>query len=283
MTISVASSPLVSVIMSVFNEEAYIRDAIKSIIDQTYENFELIVIDDYSNDSSIDICRSFSDPRLRIYEKINEPKFLASSRNIGVRLARGEYVILQDADDTSEPTRIEKQLSKALEKPGRRAVGCCVKRVEDGTESITMMPETHEEIIKGFQRLYNRATIVSGTILAPKKTFQEIPYRLRFKYIQDWDHSLRLYESGRVQFYNCQEPLYSYYIRTKAVIFKPEWLDYNIFVRDCQVRRRKGLQEFQNLEEFLAHLDAHPFERLKWCSLKKLVELKRRIQKRGWA
>ena len=152
----------------------------------------------------------------------------------------------------------------------------------DGIERIVKLPETHENIIKGFKRLYNRVTIVSGTILAPKKILQEIPYRVRFKYMQDWDHSLRLFESGKVEFYNCQEPLYTYYIRSKGVLFNPEWLDYNIYVRNCQERRKKRLNEFGNIEDFLAYLKRHPVERIKWFGLKKAIGLKLRInQKRS--
>jgi glycosyltransferase involved in cell wall biosynthesis len=268
--------------MSVYNEEQFVQDAIQSILDQTYANFELIIIDDYSTDKSLEICKSFKDSRIRIYSKTNEPRHLAASRNIAIGMAKSEYIINQDADDWSESTRIEKQLLKALENPGDRVVGCSIKRVENGIERIVKLPETHEDIIKGFKRLYNRATIVSGTILAPKKILQEIPYRVRFKYMQDWDHSLRLFESGKVEFYNCQEPLYTYYIRSKGVLFNTEWLDYNIYVRNCQERRKKRLNEFGKIEDFLAYLKKHPFEKIKWFGLKKAIELKLRInQKRS--
>lgn len=280
MTISVKSSPLVSVIMSVLNEERYVKDAIESILNQTYEDFELLIINDYSTDRSLEVCEGFRDPRIRIYSKTDEPSNLACSRNIGVRLARGNYIMLQDADDTSEPTRIEKQITKAMENPGRRIVGCSVKRVENGVDRIVLLPEKHEEICAGFRRFHNRATIVSGTILAPKRIFEEIPYRVWFKYGQDWDHTLRMYESGKVEFYNCPEPLYTYYIRPKGAIFNPEWLDYNIFVRNCQTRRKKRLEEFANLTDFFAYLGKHPLEKAKWLGLKKLIELNLRI-KRG--
>jgi glycosyltransferase involved in cell wall biosynthesis len=266
--------------MSVLNEERYVKDAIESILNQTYEDFELLIINDYSTDRSLEVCEGFRDPRIRIYSKTDEHSNLACSRNIGVRLARGNYIMLQDADDTSEPTRIEKQITKAMENPGRRIVGCSVNRVENGVERIILYPETHERICAGFLRTYNRATIVLGTILAPKWVFEKFPYRVRFKYGQDWDHTLRMYESGRLEFYNCQEPLYTYNIRPKCVIFNPEWFDYNIFVRNCQTRRKKGLEEFINLKDFLTYLDKHPLERWKWLSLKKLIELNLRI-KRG--
>lgn len=194
---------LVSVIMPVFNEEQYVRSAIESILKQTHQNLELNIIDDYSTDRSVEICRSFKDPRIQIYCKTNEPKNPASSRNIGIEMSRGKYIMLQDADDLSEPTRLEKQLAKALENPGRRVVGCSFRRIINGHQRLITMPETHEEIIRGFERFHNRTTIVSGTILAPRSIFQEIPYHSHIDNMEDWDQVLRMYESGKVEFYNC--------------------------------------------------------------------------------
>ncbi len=277
------TNPLVSVIMPVFNEERYVRAAIESILEQTYQNLELIIVDDYSTDRSLEICASIGDPRIRLYSKAGEPRYMAASRNIAIRMARGEYVINQDADDWAHPRRIEYQLSKALENPGRRVVFCSVIRVEDGIERFVRRAETHAEICKGFTRIANRPTIVAGTILAPRSVLLEIPYRVRFKYMHDWDLMLRLFESDRVEFYNCRQPLYKYYIRQKGVIFKSDWFDYNIFVRQSQQRRNKGLEEFATLEEFLAHLDQHPAERAKWRLLESLIRLKHRIwRSRAW-
>lgn len=271
---------LVSVIMSVFNEERHIRKAIDSVLNQTYRNIELIIINDYSTDRSLEICESIKDPRIRIYSKTGESRYLATSRNMAISMAKGEYIINQDADDYADPARIEKQLAKGLENPGRRVVGCSVKRVEGDQERIVTLPETHDEIILGFKRLYNRSTIVSGTILAPKKILQEIPYRPRFKYIQDWDHTLRLYESGKVEFYNCQEPLYTYYIRTKGVLYKPDWPDYNIWIRNCQERRNKDLNEFETLDAFFRYIDDHPLERFKWFTLRELIRWRIRLTRK---
>jgi glycosyltransferase involved in cell wall biosynthesis len=270
--------PLVSVIMCMYNEEKYVGDAIDSILNQTYKNFELIIVDDYSTDKSVQICKTFKDDRIRIYTKTGEPRYPACSRNIAIRMARGEYVVIHDADDYSEPTRIEKQLNRALELPGRRIVGCSIRCIEAGREWVWKMPETHAEIIKGFKRIFNRTAIVAGTILAPKNILLDIPYRTQFKCFEDWDLLLRIFESGRAEFCNCQEPLYTYCIRPKGVLQKPEWSDYNIYDRNCQSRRRKGIHEFQSIEEFFEHLSKHPLEKWKWLWLKKLIELRLRIR-----
>lgn len=276
------NNPFVSVIMSVFNEEKYLQDAIESILEQTFSNFEFIIINDYSTDRSIEICEKYAkkDLRIRIYSKGTEPKHLAASRNIGINMAKGDYIILQDADDVSRNDRIEKQLTHALQNPGQRVVGCLVNRIEEGRGHILKLPESHSEIVKGFERFYNRATIVSGTILAPKQVFINFPYRVMFKYIQDWDHMLRMYESGQIEFYNCQETLYTYFIRKKGVIFNPEWLDYNIFVRNCQDKRKKGLDEFKTLDTFFQYLDRHPREKFKWLTLRNLISLRIRLTRK---
>lgn len=269
--------PLVSVVMCMFNEEKYVGDAIESVLNQTYKNIELIVVDDYSTDSSVEICKDFNDDRIRVYSKTNEPRGAACSRNIAIRMARGEYVVIHDADDYSEPTRLEKQLNRALELPRRRIVGCSIRCIKAGKKWVWKMPEGHAEIIKGFKRIFNRTVIVAGTILAPKEILLDIPYRTKFKYFEDWDLLLRIFETGRAEFCNCQEPLYTYHIRPKGVLQKPEWSDYNIYDRNCQERRKKGLDEFRTLEEFLRYLEKQPLARLKWFGLKKLIELRLRI------
>ena len=270
------SDPLVSVIMSVHNEQPYVAKAIASILGQTYENFELIIIDDYSTDCSLEICHSFTDCRIRVYSKKSEPPHLSASRNLGIAMANGRYIMLQDADDTAEPQRMHKQLTRAMEWPFRLVVGSSVRRIEGPEETVMPLSENHDDIVKGFHRIRNRTTIIPGTILAPTAAMRAVRYRLRFRYMQDWDHILRLYESSLVRFTNCTEPLYTYYIRDKGVIHKPKWLDYNIFVRNCQHRRRRGLPEHASLKDFLAHLDRHPLEKYRWLSLRALIALNKR-------
>jgi len=268
------AKPLVTVITSFYNEEAHISAAIDSILRQTYANFEFILVDDYSTDRSLEICRSFRDPRIRVHVKTDEPKYLAASRNIGVRMAKGQYVIFQDADDVSEPDRIRKQLAAAMEAPGRRVVGCWVRRVENGRTRIVELPVEHEDIIQGFHRAYRRTTIVAGTILSPRRLLLEVPYRQQLRYMQDWDHLLRLHENDSVVFYNYPEPLYTYFIRSKGVLNKPEWLDYNVFVRHCQRQRRLGRAECETLDAFLQHLDENPTQKLRWLGLRELIRVK---------
>ena len=257
--------PLVSVIISVFNEEKYIRESISCILNQTYKNLEIIIIDDYCTDNSITILNEFMDPRIILYKKTNEQRFLATSRNIGINLAKGEYIILHDADETCSNDRIEKQLNKAIELNGNVVVGCCVNKIYPDGNIIKMnLPTKHEEIIKGFTRIRNRVTIVSGTILASRSIFEQFKYNESLKFMQDWDHMLRIYESGVVQFSNISEYLYNYYQRPKNVGLNPDWPDYNILIRFNQKRRKYGKTEFKNIIELKNHLQKNTIDRIFW-------------------
>ena len=101
-------NPTISVIMPAYNAEKYINEAIDSILAQTFTDFEFIIIDDGSTDSTCAIVESYSDSRIRFFK--NEHNLgVAATLNRGLDLARGEYIARMDADDISLPTRFEKQ------------------------------------------------------------------------------------------------------------------------------------------------------------------------------
>lgn len=101
--------PLVSVVMPVYNGEKYLKESIESILNQTYKNIEFIIIDDCSTDSSFEIIKKYSDERIK-YIKNKENSGQSTSRNSGMNLAKGKYIVIMDADDISYPKRIEKQV-----------------------------------------------------------------------------------------------------------------------------------------------------------------------------
>ena len=92
------NTPLVSVIIPTYNHAKYIRACIQSVIDQTYANWEIMVINNFSNDDTIGIVNSFSDPRINLINFKNNG-IIAASRNEGIRQAKGEYIAFLDSDD----------------------------------------------------------------------------------------------------------------------------------------------------------------------------------------
>ena len=105
-----SKNPKVTVFIPVFNREHYIGDAIESILAQTFSDFEILLVDDGSTDSSTEKIRSFSDPRIRLV--CNEKNLgIPKTRNKGVELARGQYMAMLDSDDLAYPHRLKKQVA----------------------------------------------------------------------------------------------------------------------------------------------------------------------------
>ncbi len=118
---SIAIMPLVSVLMPAYNAGQYLLPAIQSILDQTYSNWELIIIDDGSTDGSIDRAMSaFHDPRISWYRQANSGKPVAM--NTAIESARGEFYVLQDADDLSHPNRLTSLVTAMQQHPDVAAV-----------------------------------------------------------------------------------------------------------------------------------------------------------------
>ncbi len=105
----------VSVIVPVYNVECYIAETIRSVLAQTYTNFELIIVDDGSPDRSIELCYEFNDPRIRIIRQRN--RGLAGARNTGIRYAQGDYIALLDSDDLWLPEKLEKHIAHLERSP----------------------------------------------------------------------------------------------------------------------------------------------------------------------
>ncbi len=100
--------PEVSVVMSVFNGETYLREAIDSVLTQTFKDFEFIIINDGSTDGTLKIIQSYTDPRIQLISREN--KGLVASLNEGIKQARGRYIARQDADDISLPHKLAQQV-----------------------------------------------------------------------------------------------------------------------------------------------------------------------------
>lgn len=122
----------VTVFMPVYNGEKYLKEAIESILNQTYRDFEFLIIDDGSTDSSADIVRSYSDSRIRFVQNETNIK-IAATRNKGIELAKGEYIIPMDCDDISLPERIEKLVNFMEKNP---EVGVCGAFYEEFGENV---------------------------------------------------------------------------------------------------------------------------------------------------
>ena len=104
------SNPKVTVLMTIYKDKSYLKEAVDSILNQTFQNFEFLIVNEFGyDDGSVDILKSYNDSRIRIIQN-NVKKGFAASLNIGLAQARGEYIARMDGDDVSAPDRLEKQV-----------------------------------------------------------------------------------------------------------------------------------------------------------------------------
>ena len=108
--------PLVTVVVPVYNTERYVGETLRSVIAQTWENLEIIIVIDGSTDGSLDICRGFDDERIRIVEQENQG--LAAARNTGIRESTGAYIGFIDSDDTWRPEKVARHVAHLNADPG---------------------------------------------------------------------------------------------------------------------------------------------------------------------
>lgn len=138
--------PTISVVLPVYNGEEYLAEAIESVLAQSFENFELIIINDGSKDNSLSIIRRYmsQDKRIKLIDREN--KGLVYSLNEGIRQARGEFIARMDADDICLPTRFEEQINYMQ----THKLDLCGSWIQPFTEDrilpIRKFPESHEDI-----------------------------------------------------------------------------------------------------------------------------------------
>lgn len=197
----------VTVIMPVYNCELFVAEAISSILDQTYRDFDLLLIDDGSTDASYEIASSFEDDRLSVISRGN--KGLVETLNEGLRLAGGCYIARMDGDDVALPTRLEKQVSLLDTRPN---IGICGTGYYSFFDSKRNKIRVHREVDS--QRIYDqlifRPPFGHPTVMFRKCLVDEysLYYDECYKHCEDyelWSRFLRHTEGA-----NIDEPLLLY-------------------------------------------------------------------------
>ena len=197
--------PLVSVITSNYNCAGYLPDCVASVLNQTFDSWEHIIIDCGSTDNSRQVLESLKHPRLRVIHE----KFcgVARGRNLAIQQAQGEFCAILDADDLALPDRLHLQVELLRKKPELAAVGGGIqaiyfwkqmwKRILRGNSRIFQYPFRHDEIM-----LFLRSAlspILHSTLMFRKVIFQDIGgYREAMEKAEDFDLILRFGLHGRL-------------------------------------------------------------------------------------
>ncbi|HSP87349.1 MAG TPA: glycosyltransferase family 2 protein [Ignavibacteriaceae bacterium] len=244
---------LVSVLMPARNEELYIERAIKSVLDQTHKNLELLIINDKSTDRTGEIIKKYTSVDKRVKYLEGSATGVADARNILQAEAKGEYIANADADDFCKPNRIQKLLAKALELVAPCMVGSNFDIYKDGKFlRVETFPEEHSEIKRMLNTTFNRYSISAGQLLGTAFLFKNHPVQNKFKIMSDWDQFLRIQENPDVKLGNVDESLYIYYINSGSMTRRKfERSLYSAFLRDSELRRIKGEKEFISLNDYI--------------------------------
>ncbi len=199
-----STKPLISVVMPVYNAEKYLRDSVESILEQTYKNFEFIIIDDGSTDKSAAIIKSYKDPRIIFKSRKNKGQ--TATLNEGMMLATGEYLARQDADDISASERFEKQIQFLTNNPEVALLGTNYNVVNEGGELwFTTSLFTDSNDLKKALVFSNQ--LGHGTVMIKKDILQEVGvYDESINISQDYDLWSRI--SHKYHVANLKEPLY---------------------------------------------------------------------------
>ena len=182
----IMSVPPVTVLMSAYNAEKFVREAVESVLCQSFSDFEFLVFDDASNDSTAAILSSFSDPRLKV---IRNEHNLGLTVNLakGMEKARGEFVVRMDADDVCLPDRIERQVAFLRAHPEVGLAGCAAVFYGEGLKDFTAHQSARHEDLQC--ELFFGYALFHPSVILRKSSFDAngLNYDPHFTCSQDHD------------------------------------------------------------------------------------------------
>ncbi|MEO5564239.1 MAG: glycosyltransferase [Chitinophagaceae bacterium] len=160
------STPVVTILMPAYNAAKYIKDAIQSVLVQSFTDFELLIVDDGSVDDTIAVIQSFTDPRIKFIQRSHNG--IACALNTGLQEAKGQYIARFDADDICMPGRLEKQVAFLKADPGHVLCGGNAEYISEAGEHLfdfTCAGHAHEEIAR---QLYVYCPFIHSAVMYRK-------------------------------------------------------------------------------------------------------------------
>ncbi|MDB5212285.1 MAG: putative capsular polysaccharide biosynthesis proteinGlycosyl Transferase Family 2, YveT [Myxococcaceae bacterium] len=210
--------PLVTVGLPFFDEEKYLGDAIQSVLAQTFTDFELLLVDDGSRDSSLEVARSFRDPRITVIADGRRRRLPARLNDI-VRRARAPFVARMDADDVMHPTRLARQLEAFEARPTTDVIGTWAALVAGAGEPFAAI-ESFPPTARNALRL---GILAHPTILARRSWFEANPYDEALTRTEDRDLWCRTASTST--FFAVPEVLYVFRVDVGKGTFLASYLE----------------------------------------------------------
>ena len=220
--------PFVSVLMSAYNEEDWVGKSIDSVLEQTYDHFEFVIVDDGSTDSTPKILDSYAQRDKRIKVIHQENTGLTRALNIGLDKCQGEFIARMDANDICLPERFQRQVAFLQSHPDHAAVGTWREEFwPSGKTKVQKLPASHEEIADVMVRycpLGHSTSMIRGDIL------RDFRYNEEFVTSQDYELWARLIEKFKLA--NIPEVLMRISrIEGSVTHSKPKWRTFKLDMR----------------------------------------------------
>jgi glycosyltransferase involved in cell wall biosynthesis len=187
---------LVSAILPVYNGSAFIGDAIESVLAQTYEPLECIVVDDGSTDDTADVARTY-EPHVRVIQQPNQR--VARARNHGASVATGELLAFLDADDVWCPERVERQWDLLASRPAIGAVVCATQVVDHELNPLRLIEQDPSLTVEDMLLWRSGAVSTSSNLLIRRSCFEEVGgFDEQLTASEDWMMTFRLIARGQL-------------------------------------------------------------------------------------
>ena len=208
-------SPLISVVMPVFNSEQYLDKSIKSVLEQTYDNFELLIINDGSTDNSNSIIKKYQSQDKRITILTQENKGITKSLNNGIKHSKGSFIARMDADDICDSKRFEFQIEYLEKNPNIDIVGSMVSKISEKGEVIQSLNDLPLEDYQIKWHLIFGTPLIHPALMIRKCVFINNGYYSdRLNFAQDIEFWRRT--SRHVRFYNLPKILFKLRIHNQS-------------------------------------------------------------------
>jgi glycosyltransferase involved in cell wall biosynthesis len=211
--------PLVSVVLPVYNRAGCIQQSIKSVLRQTYQNLEIIVVDDGSTDQTIEKIKALSDLRIRVISLPNN-KGANAARNVGINAAKGHWIAFQDSDDEWEPHKLQKQVSACHAQQSLVSFSGLIRHINDRVQLVPkpqyrIQPATANRL----HEVLSASFISNQTLLVHRDVFSTVGgYDESLQRLQDWELSIRIAEIFPITYVN--EPLVAAYVLPDSITNK---------------------------------------------------------------
>lgn len=220
----------ISVIIPTYNRGNLIGKSLNSVLNQTYQNFEVIVVDDGSTDNTSKVIERIHDDRIK-YIKLNDNKGGSNARNIGIKNAKGKYISFQDSDDLFYPNKLELQLQNIINKNSNLDF-CKIKVIYNSTYSYFYPNKKQEQSIlsgKIFDELISEGNFISTQSMLVQRNFmRKFFFDINMPRLQDFDVILRMIPKVKISY--TQNPLVELHIQNDSVTHSAEKLKKAVYI-----------------------------------------------------